>query len=152
MTKNHKDMRAFFLLQKSLAEDFLDPVMPKETVLECLEAANVDTKALCTEGKALVSELLEKRRLHWQEEARQRIKVRAQITERSRHQETLGRNEMLERLNQFRTDPSLGAPVVAAFHKRNPEEATEQELREMLIEVEMLKGFIEIEEKEPSEL
>jgi hypothetical protein len=51
----------------------------------------------------------------------------------------LPREELLARIHAARADARFSAPVVTAFRKRREEEATDEELRAVLEEIEVLR-------------
>ena len=91
------------------------------------------------QGMFLASTLLEKRRLAWQTHARARLdamRARASRAPRTSH---LSRGELLARLDAARNDARLGAPVVIAFRDRADEAFSDDELRALLDQIEMLR-------------
>ena len=53
------------------------------------------------------------------------------------------RTEVLSRLNDLRRNPKFGAPIMTAFHKRKPEESSDEDLRMLLEDIEELRALQE---------
>lgn len=139
--KQYIDDKALDDLEAALAEDLLDPSTPVDVVEQYLRDAGGNPDKIRTEGVALVHELLEQRRLAWQRKARQRIARRAPLLERVAQLSAMTKEQLVDRLRDLRGDPQLGAPVAAAFRKRQPEESTPEELRSLLEEIETLRAI-----------
>jgi hypothetical protein len=84
----------------------------------------------------------------WQTRARERLAAaRAKIRRVAGDYAELTRAQLLDRLEELRNHPGLASPVVAAFRKRDPEESSDEELREMLADMESLVAIAaEVEE------
>ncbi|MDD5308693.1 MAG: hypothetical protein PHU25_15355 [Deltaproteobacteria bacterium] len=126
-------------LDAVLAQDVLTDAYSEEDVDAAIRAAGGDPDAIGREGKDLGAQLLERNRLAWQEEARRRLLSARSAISPAADRPRLPKSEMLRQIDLARRDPRLSAPVVAAFRKRKPEEANEDELHELLAEIEMLR-------------
>jgi hypothetical protein len=104
-----------------------------------IRADGGDPAAIGGRGAALAKKLLGERGLDWKSRAKGRA---AEATKRIGSWPSfagLVRGELLARLETLRTDARFSAPVVAAFRKRTAEEASDDELRAILEEVEVLR-------------
>jgi hypothetical protein len=128
-------------IERLLAEDMLDPQTPIEVVREYLQAAGGDPNEIGREGAIFARELIDRRRLAWQEKARKRIARRAPLLERVGQLADMTKEQLVLRFNSLRSDPALGPQVAGAFHKRRAEESTEDELRTFLQEIETLRAI-----------
>jgi hypothetical protein len=140
-TNQRDDSDALESVVSELAGDLLDRRMPLAAVEGSLRAAGVDPDRLRDDGLQLATQLLERRRLFWQEEARRRIANRAPLVARIAQLASMTKDDLLLRLGDLRGDPALGPSVAAAFRKRKPEESSAEELRELLQEVELLRSL-----------
>jgi hypothetical protein len=109
-----------------------------------LRASGHDPNALREEGKKVAAEAsVDRKRLAWQIEAAVGLaKEQARVDARSRATDYAGlsRSELLARLAAAKQNPRLPQPVAVLFRNRKAEEASEDELREMLQEIEALEG------------
>lgn len=135
--KQEIDGEAFDYLGESLAVDMLDPATPIATVEAYLREHGADPGQLRREATEFVGELMEKRRLAWQDRARRLIAKRAPLLERVARVAAMTRDEILLRLDQLRSD----GRVRAAFRNRRPEESSLDELRALLGEVELVRDI-----------
>ena len=92
------------------------------------------------EGAALAKRLMaERARLSWQIEAAEgQAKVQARASVIAGRYASLGRAELLARLASARTDPRFAQPVSFMFRNHAPDEATEEQLRGMLEDLDAL--------------
>lgn len=105
-----------------------------------LRARGHDPAAVRAEGEALAKKLRSDReRLAWQVEAAEALaREQARFDARPPRYAGLSRAELLQRLAVARTDPRLAQPVAVMFRNRKAEEASEEELRAILEEIEAL--------------
>jgi hypothetical protein len=128
------------LFKESLDGDILTDAMTDAEVDQELRDAGGDPDAIARDGKAFVAQLLERRRLAWQDAARKKIEAqRAALQPGTVPRGTRTRPELLAAIQAARTDPRVGGAAAMTFHKRKPEEASTDELEEMLEEFEMLR-------------
>lgn len=139
-TQPKDEDEALRLFTESLASEIFTDHVSKAEVDQDLRDAGGDPEAIGKRGVALVQELLEKRRLNWQNEARAKQASFASRAAERRNapRPRRSRDEMLEAISAYRTDPVMGNAVSVSFRKRKPEESTEGELAELLDELEML--------------
>lgn len=139
-TKPKDEDDALRLFTESLASEIFTDRVSKVEVDQDLRDAGGDPGAIGKRGAALVQELLEKRRLNWQAEARAKQAAFATRTaeRRGAARARRSRHEMLAAINAYRADPAMGNAVSFSFRKRKPEESTEDELAELLDELELL--------------
>ena len=104
-----------------------------------LRAAGGDPDAIGRRGAELVAKHLPERALDW----KARAKGRKEETDRSIGEwprfADLPRVELEARIRAARADARFSAPVVTAFRKRGEEDATDDELRAVLEEIEVLR-------------
>jgi hypothetical protein len=115
----------------------------KHLSVEALEAEvradGGDPDAIGRRGAALAKERLAERGLDWKARAKDRA---AETTRRAGAWPSFGqipRAELRARIDAARADARFSAPVVAAFRKRSAEAATDDELRALLEEIEVLR-------------
>lgn len=111
--------------------------MPSADVDAELRVAGGDPDAIGSRGAALAARLLADHDVDWRERAAKRrddMKARAgdwpDFTK-------MPRPELVRRLAVARADSRFGASVVTAFRKRKEEEASDDELREILEDIEV---------------
>jgi hypothetical protein len=112
----------------------------KDEVDAGLRAHGRDPAAVRAAGEALATKLRADRvRLAWQVEAAQALaKEQARFDARPPRYAGLSRDELEKRLAVARKDPRLAQPVAVMFRNRKPEEASEEELRAILEEIDAL--------------
>ena len=114
--------------------------MSEDAVDDELRAGGGDPEAIGRRGAALADFMLAQHDQDWQARAKKR---QARMKERAGDWPDFGampRPELIARVQAARNDARFAnAPVVVAFRKRKNEEASEQELREILEEIEVLK-------------
>jgi hypothetical protein len=99
-----------------------------------------DPDAIGARGAQLAAELLERRkRLRWQAKARGNMESALAKMAEAPKTPKLPRPELLARIAAARSDGRFKAPIAAAFRKRTAEESTDDELRGLLDEIEMLR-------------
>ena len=135
-TKTDETLR---LLLESLDADILTGAVPRAEIQKRLREAGGNPAEIVKRGRAKVDELLERRRLAWQEDARTKLAAQRALLQGSATRRERTRPELLAAIQRVRTDPALGGTAAMAFHKRKPEEASVEELEQMLEEFEMLK-------------
>jgi hypothetical protein len=115
--------------------------MPKDEVDARLRAAGLDPERTRAEGAAMARKLAADRdRLAWQVEAAEGLaKAQAAFDARPSKYEGWTRDALAERLEVVRKSPKLAQPVAVMFRNRKPEEASADELRELLEEIEALE-------------
>ena len=103
-----------------------------------------DPDAIAARGVRLVEELMERRRrLEWQAKARGNLEASLAKMAEAPKTPKLPRHELLARITAARSDARWKAPIAAAFRKRTAEESTDDELRRLLDEIEMLRTLEE---------
>lgn len=135
-TKNDVTLR---LLRESLDADVLTDAVTDAEVDQELRKAGGDPAEIVKQGRAVVAQLLERQRLAWQEEARKKLAAQRALLQGPARRVGKTRPELLAEIQRVRTDPALRGTAAMAFHKRKPEEASVEELEQMLEEFEMLK-------------
>jgi hypothetical protein len=105
-----------------------------------LRANGHDPAAVRAEGEALAKKLrADRERLAWQVEAAQGLaKEQARFDARVPKYGGLSHRELLDQLAVARANPRLAQPVAVMFRNRKPEEASDEELRAILEEIEAL--------------
>jgi hypothetical protein len=107
-----------------------------------IRAQGGDPDAIARRGAALAEELLARRkRLGWQVKARADMEAARAKMATAPKTPPLPRSELLDRIEAARNDARLRAPVTAAFRKRGAEECSDDELRSLLDEIEMLRAL-----------
>jgi hypothetical protein len=149
MTKKpQSDEEILARLDASLADDVLTDEFSDDDVAAALRAAGGDPDAIGRRGATLAAELLEQRRLSWQDKARRRIeRVQPHFSARADYS-GLGKPELLNLYNQAKNSPRLSKPMSQLFHKRKPEDISVDELRKLLHEVDALALLDEAAEDE----
>jgi len=139
MTKRPpSDDKILARLDASLAEDVLTEVYSDDDVDAALRTAGGDPGAIGRRGADLAARLLDSRRLSWQVKARQKINAALPLFETRTEYFGLGRTELLSRLDQAKNNPRLSGSVRQLFHQRKPEDISDDELRKLLEEVDVL--------------
>jgi hypothetical protein len=139
MTKKpQSDKEILARLDASLAEDVLTDEFSDDDVAAALRAAGGDPVAIGRRGAALAAELLEQRRLSWQDKARKKIARAQPLFSPRADYSGLGKPELLSLYNQAKTNPRLSKPMSQLFHKRKPEDISVDELCKLLLEVDAL--------------
>lgn len=133
------DLEIIEHLDSALAEDLLNEAYSSEEICSLIHQNGGDPDAIGQRGAALVQELLKQRRLFWQPAAKQRAEQMKSVFDQVRDLTIQTRDEVLNQLELLRTDSLLGEPIRAAFRKRKPEEAADDELRALLKEMEALR-------------
>jgi hypothetical protein len=118
--------------------------MSEEELDASIRADGGDPDAIGERGARLAEELLARRkRLRWQAKARGDMDAALAKMREAPRTPALPRAELIARLEAARSDPRFAAPVTAAFRKRPAEESTDDELRRLLDEIEMLRKLQE---------
>jgi hypothetical protein len=105
-----------------------------------IRAEGGDPKAIGERGARLAEELLARRkRLRWTAKARGNTESALAKMDAAPRTPKLPRAELLARIEAARSDGRFKAPLAAAFRKRTAEESTDEELRRLLDEIEMLR-------------
>jgi hypothetical protein len=104
-----------------------------------IRADGGDPEAIGRRGAALAQKLLAERKVDWKTRAKARAAETAKKVGEWPSLVGLARDELLARLRAAQSDARFSAPVVAAFRKRAPEEASDDELRAIAEEVEVLR-------------
>ena len=126
-------------LLESLDADVLTDAVTDAEVDQELREAGGDPAEIVKQGRAVVAQLLERRRLAWQDEARKKLAAQRALLQPSARRAQRTRPQLLAEIQRVRTDPALRGTAAMAFHKRKPEETSGEELEQMLEEFEMLK-------------
>jgi hypothetical protein len=119
-------------------EHFL--AMSDEEVDERLRAAGFDPEQVAAEGEALANKLSDDReRLAWQVRAAEGMaREQARVAALRGKFAGLSKAELVARIKAAKSDPRLAQPVSVMFRNRKTEEASEDELRAILEEIEAL--------------
>jgi hypothetical protein len=129
-------------IEKQVREDEIDRFLAKSPaeVDASLRAAGHDPAAVRAEGAALAKKLLaDRERLAWQVEAAEGLaREQARFDQRAPKHAGLSRMQLLERIAVARENPRLAQPVAVMFRNRKTEEASEDELRAILEEIEAI--------------
>jgi len=136
--KDRTDQELWQALEK--LDDPLDPRTPSASIDASLREGGIDPEALADEGARLVAALKKKAaRPAWQEAAQRKKEAFARLTRPIGEAIAESRDAILARLNALRTDPRFGTQIATAFHKRKPEESSDEELRALLEDMEDLR-------------
>ncbi len=133
--------------EQEALDDFDEIWAMSDAELDGLLASHgADPAAIRAAGRAQADELLAAReRPSWHgavAETRRRVEaVASSITAKL----TLTRAELLARLEAARTSPRFAAPVAAMFHKKTAEASTDEELRALVAQLELLEKLDEAE-------
>ena len=137
-------------IRRQAESDEIDRFLKKSSaeVDASLRANGHDPAAVRAEGEAFVKKLRAERgelpgpvpdRLAWQVEAAEGLaKEQARFEARVPKYAGLSRAQLVERLSAVRAGPRFAQPVAVMFRNRKPEEATEEELRAILEEIDAL--------------
>ena len=111
-----------------------------EEIDASLRASGLDPKKVREDGAALAERLLADRaRLSWQIEAREGMaKEQARVAAIAGRYAKLGRDELLALLASAKASPRFDQPASFMFRNHAPEEATDEQLRGMLEELDAL--------------
>jgi hypothetical protein len=112
--------------------------MTDEEVDEAIRAEGGDPVAIGERGAKLANELMERReRLQWQLEAREELAIAAAAAGGAARV-TRSRKEMIEAITQAQNEEGLSIGLAA--RKGGTDEATDEELEELLRQIEILRG------------
>jgi hypothetical protein len=129
-------------IRRQAESDEIDRFLAKSRaeVDASLRAKGHDPAAVRAEGEALAKKLrADRERLGWQVEAAEGLaKEQARFEARTPKYTGLSHAQLLERLAVARTNPRLAQPVAVMFRNRKPEEASDEELRAILEEIDAL--------------
>jgi hypothetical protein len=129
-------------IEKQAREAEIDAFLALKTeeVEARLRAAGEDPDALRAEGAALAKRLsADRARLAWQVVAAEGLaREQAKIDAQAGRFAHLSRADLEARLTAARKSPRLQQPVAVMFRNRKPEEASDDELRAILEEIEAL--------------
>lgn len=105
-----------------------------------LRAHGHDPAAVRAEGEAFVKKIqADQDRLAWQKQAAEGLaREQARLAARPPSYAGLPRRELLELVAAARANPRFAQPVVVLFRNRKAEEASEEELRAILEEIDAL--------------
>jgi hypothetical protein len=105
-----------------------------------LRASGHDPARVRAEGEALAQKLrADRERLAWQVTAAEGLaRAQAKLDARGATYAGMSRADLLDRLAAARKNPKLAQPVAVLFRNRKPEEASEEELRALLEEIDAL--------------
>ncbi|HEY2514620.1 MAG TPA: hypothetical protein VGI39_27335 [Polyangiaceae bacterium] len=112
---------------------------PAEVEAE-LRAAGFDVEAMAVETTAQVERLRARRSEQaWQAAAHEKMmRARSDLARRGAGRESLPRAELLARIERARTDARLAGPAAVLFRNKTEQEATDEELADLLEELETL--------------
>ena len=107
-----------------------------------LRAHGHDPAAVRAEGEAFVKKIqAQQDRLAWQKEAAEGLaKEQARLAARPPKYAGVPHKKLLELVAAARANPRFAQPVVVLFRNRKAEEASEEELRAILEEIDALSG------------
>jgi hypothetical protein len=129
-------------IRRQAESDEIDRYLAKSRaeVDASLRAHGHDPAAVRAEGEALAKALrADRERLAWQVEAAQALaNEQARFEARPSRYADVPRAELLARIAVARKSPRLAQPVAVLFRNRKAEEASEEELRAILEEIEVL--------------
>lgn len=129
-------------LEERAAQEEADryATMPIAEIEAELRANGQDPDALRAQGLAFVAGLIAKReRLEWQIAAAEGLsKKRRHVEQKRGAYADLPRAELLARLDIARVDPRFAQPVAVMFRNQRTDEATDEELRAILEEIDAL--------------
>ncbi len=124
-------------LEDALARDFAENA-PRELIESQLRSVGIDPSSLTSRSRELVRGKQELRP-SWKSRAREQLSaVRSKVRSSAQRYADMSRAQLLDRLETLRNHTSLSAPVTAAFRKRGPAEASDDELRAILGDIEAL--------------
>ena len=125
-------------LEEALAADYAMNA-PLEEIESDLAKRGIDPARIAARARELAVSRAASKEPDWRARAREKLDAaRAKIRRVAGDYAKLTRDQLLERLEELRVHPSLRSPVVAAFRKRDPEESSDEELREMLADMDSL--------------
>jgi hypothetical protein len=116
--------------------------MPAAELDAQIRADGGDPEAIGARGARLAEELLARRkRLQWQAKARGDMNAALAKMATVPKTPALPRRDLLDRIEAARNDARFRTPIAAAFRKRTADESTDDELRRLLDEIEMLRAL-----------
>lgn len=113
-----------------LAEDY-----PHEMIEDELRGLGAKPEEIRERGRFLARSLFRKQ---WKARAQIRMEQMGDLGKNSPEFSELSREQLLFRLDEVKNS-SVGQPVTTFFRKRKKEEASEEELRELLREIHLLR-------------
>ena len=129
-------------VRRQAEQDEIDRFLQKTPaeVDASLRASGHDPATVRAEGEAFVKKIQANQdRLAWQKEAAEGLaKEQARLAARPPRYTGLSHRELLERLTTARANPRFVQPVAILFRNRKAEEASEEELRAILEELDAL--------------
>ncbi len=124
-------------LEDALARDFAENA-PRELIENQLRSVGIDPISLASRSRELVQDK-QARSPSWKSRAREQLSAaRSKVRSSAQRYAEMSRAQLLARLDALRNHASLSAPVTAAFRKRGPAEASDDELRAILGDIEAL--------------
>jgi len=146
-TKKPKtDAEVFDQLHADAELDRIKHLTPDEVSAE-IRADGGDPEAIGARGAALAAKLLAERALDWKTRAARRKEAMDRSIGEWPSFKALSRPELLARIHTARSDARFSAPVVAAFRKRGEEDVSDDELRAILEEIEVVRRLHTPEDK-----
>jgi len=150
-TKNAKNPRTLWrTLKEQEAQDDLDEIlaMSDAELDSYIDENGGDAKAIRARGAALAEELLlHRKEKAWHGEMGAELESFRKKAEARRITETLSRDDLLKRIEIARNKPRFATQVATLFQKKTKEAATDEELRDLLEQMELL-GMLEDEAKD----
>jgi hypothetical protein len=133
-------------IKASEVEDDVEEILSmSEAELDAYLTANGgDPAAIGAAGEALAKELDARAdRLSWHGDMQKKLDaVRATAAaKRAGPREALSREELSARIARARNDPRFAARVATLFRSKTPEASTDEELRALLDQIELLAGL-----------
>jgi hypothetical protein len=139
-TKSRTDEELWGAVQ-DLDRDLLDPTTPTEVLDSAAKGMGLDPSALRAEGRALATALLDEKRRAWMRAARQNIESLRARARSATDFNAMDKQMLLVELERWRTHPTAGGEIRAAFRNRKPEESSEADLRSLLEEIERVAAM-----------
>jgi len=136
------DLELLAAIMQAEADDDLAEIaaMSRAELDASIREGGGDPEGIRARGARLAQELGERRRrLAWQATARGDLESALAKMAGAPKTPKLPRRELLDRIAAARSDGRFEAPIAAAFRKRTAEETTDDELRRLLDEIEMLR-------------
>jgi hypothetical protein len=141
-SKKPTDAGAWDALRAEVELERIKHLSPEEVAKEIRDAGG-DPEAIGARGAELAKRLLAERKDSWQTRAKKRAAETERRTRELPDFSALTRAELLARLAELRSDNDLPAPLAEAARKHTGEEATDDELRALLEDIERLRRMHE---------
>lgn len=131
--KTDKELWSFL---ESLNDDLLDPDLPEDIVDEELRELGLDPNVIAKKGIEFINQRQERERLSWQTKARERAAHFEARTPKTKVPPNMDRQTILRRIDEIqKTYPDT---IKMAARNRRAEESSDEDLRGLLEDMEML--------------